>query len=128
MEEVQPPNKRHRVTSRDAFATRTPRGYDGSHFPVLVVDGEDERCPYCLCNPCIIAQPPNFLRGSAAAHVRNRAKRYKLYHKFWQLLSDVGLWYHPEYLARKEATSERDDPRELMPECVKEVSGKNNHK
>ena len=70
----------------------------------------------------MITNPPNFLRGSARAHVGNRSKRFKLYHKFWQLLGDVGLWYHPEYLTRKQARTDRDDPREVMPECVIHVS------
>ena len=79
---------------------------------MLIVEEEGERCPHCFCRPCVIAHPPDFLRGSAEAHVGNRGKRFKLYHKFWQLLGDIGLWYHPEYLARKEARTERDNPRE----------------
>lgn len=122
MEQVQPRTKRRRVTARDTAASRTPRGYDdGSDFPVLVVDEDDERCPHCLCNPCVIACPPTFLRGSAAPLIGNRTKRFKLYQKFWQLLADVGLWYHPEYLPRKISRTERDDPREIIPDCVIEA-------
>ena len=83
-----------------------------------MLDKEDERCPHCFCLPCVISEPPDFLRGSAEAHMGNRTKRFKLYTKFWQLLDDVGLWYHPEYLIRKASRTERDDPREIVPECV----------
>ena len=124
-ESATPPTKRRRVSSspvdRQQIA-RVPRGYtNDSHFPVLMLEDVDERCPHCFCRPCVISQPPDFLRGSAAAHIRNRSKRFNLYVKFWGLLSDVGLWYHPEYLVRKATITERDDPRDIMPECVKTV-------
>ena len=59
----------------------------------------------------VISQPPDFLRGSAAAHICNCSKHFNPYVKFWGLLADVGLWYHPKYLVRKGAVTERD-PRD----------------
>ena len=74
--------------------------------------------PTAFVNHVSSASHQIFSKGSAAAHLGNRSKHFKPYTKFWQLLGDVGLWYHPEYLVRKGAVTERDDPREIMPECV----------
>ena len=121
MEESTPPKKKCRTSrpvDRQQIA-RIPRGYaNNPDFPVLMLEEDNERCPHCFCRPCVISEPPDFLRGSRAAHVGNRSKRYPLCKKFWQMLVDIGLWYHPEYLVRKEAVTERDDPRDVMSECV----------
>ena len=121
---VAQPTKKRRVASRSVagqqhLVARVPRGYTGNpKFPVLMLDKENERCPHCFCQPCVISEPPDFLRGSAEAHMENQTKRFKLYTKLWQLLNDVGLRYHPEYLIRKASRTERDDPKEIVPECV----------
>ena len=106
--------KRKRPTSASA-----PKGYDGTQFPVL--DGDD-RCIHCLCTPCIVSMPPDFLVGSSVPHLRNNTKRFKLYKKFWGLLKDIGLWSHPEYVARKVRRTAVDDQREMIPHCIVKVS------
>ena len=78
-------------------------------------------CPFCLCTPCVIALPPDFLKGSCDAHPANDEKRYQLYRKFWGLLSSLGVWRDPEYLQRKEMRTVRDDRRDIMPDCVLKV-------
>ena len=124
MEESAPPKKKCR-TSRPVDRrqiARVPRGYANSpDFPVLMLEEDEERCPHCFCRPCVISEPPYFLRGSRAVHIGNRSKQYHIY-KFWQMLGDIGLWYHPECLVRKEAVTERDDPQDVMPECVKLIT------
>ena len=103
---------------------RPPKGYEGDDFPRLgridSDDGspEDGSCPHCLCAPCVIAKPPSFLAGSAMPALGNMTKRFSLYRKFWQLLKELGLWQCETYLQRKEARTARDDPREIIPECV----------
>ena len=90
-ESATPPTKKRRASSRPIDRqqiARVPRGYtNDSNFPVLILEDDDERCPHCFCRPCVISQPPDFLRGSAAAHIRNRSKRFNLYVKFWGMVS-----------------------------------------
>ena len=105
-------------------SNRPPKGYSGGEFPRLV--GKNEQpgvnpCPHCLCTPCVISQPPNFLIGSAAPALGNVSKRFYLYRKFWQMLKEVGLWECDTYIERKSVHTRRDDPREIMPECVVKV-------
>ena len=94
--------------SFSAFFVRDhPYGYrEKREYPKL--RGRDH-CPFCLCAPCIIAMPPEYLRGSASPHDANDEKRHVLYRKFWRTLDMVGLWYDPEYLGRKEQRTTRDD-------------------
>ena len=93
-----------------------PRGYrQNPHFPVLC--GQNF-CPYCLCSPCVIALPPDFLRGSSGPHPANDEKRHRLYRLFWRLLKDLGLWRDDEYIQRKELRTTRDDKRDIIPKCV----------
>ena len=97
-----------------------PRGYrENPQYPVL--RGPDH-CHYCLCAPCVIQLLPDFLRGSASPHPANDDKRYRLYHFFWKLLSDVGLWHDEEYLRRKEGRTVIHDKRDIIPKCVVTVS------
>lgn len=96
-----------------------PRGYKhSSRYPVL---RGYNHCPYCLCKPCVIAMPPDFLRGSCSPHQANNEKQYRLYRLFWRLLKDIGLWMDEEYLVRKEARTVQHDKREIMPTCVIKV-------
>ena len=81
-------------------------------------------CPHCLCGPCIVSRPPAFLVGMARPSLTNRAKRFRLYRKFWQLLSHVGFWHHPTYLRRKQARTVVHDEREIMPQCIQDVRKK----
>ena len=97
-----------------------PRGYrENPRYPVL--RGPDH-CHHCLCTPCVIQLPPDFLRGSASPHPANDEKRFRLYRLFWKVLSDVGLWNDEEYLRRKEGRTVIHDKREIMPKCVVTVS------
>ena len=99
---------------------RAPKGYEGDNYPMLVYDNksQEECCPHCLCNSCIIARPPDFLTGSATPALSNMRKRYTLYRKFWQLLKEIGLWQCERYLQRKQGRTARDDPREIIPQCI----------
>ena len=111
-----------------AGTIRPPKGYVGEDYPRLVANSTDvspegvEPCPHCLCTPCIIAQPPSFLTGSAAPAIGNMSKRFSLYRKFWQLLKEIGVWRCETYLQRKSTHTSRDDPREIIPKCVVAVS------
>ena len=78
-------------------------------------------CRRCLCAPCIILKPPDFLRGSCDPHPANAEKRHMLYRKFWRCLKNLGVWQNGEYLRRKEVRTARDDRRDIMPDCVLEV-------
>ena len=81
-------------------------------------------CPHCLCGPCIVSRQPAFLVGMARPSLTNRTKRFRLYRKFWQLLSYVGFWHHPMYLRRKQARTVVHDEREIMPQCIQDVRKK----
>ena len=102
--------------------TIRPLGYPGNRpFPVFG-DGGDSSCPHCLCTPCIIQQPPEFLVGSSAPYEGNSVYRFRLYRRFWRLFQNIGLWRHEVYLRRKEIRTAREDPREILPLCVVKVS------
>ncbi len=105
-----------------ALSPSHPRGYRESGSVPVLRGGLEECCPHCLCGPCVIALPPDFLIGACGAHPANDEKRHRLYRKFWRLLQDVGLWGHEEYLQRKERRTVRHDRRDIMPKCVIEVS------
>ena len=100
--------------------TNHPKGYRNNPLcPVLRGIGH---CPHCLCAPCVIAHPPDWLRGACSAHPANDGKRYRLYRMFWRLLKDLRLWNDDEYLARKESRTTKHDKREIIPKCVVAVS------
>lgn len=98
-----------------------PATQSSANFPVL---GGYEACDQCFCAPCIIYNPPPFLVGSSVANITNNSKRFKLYRKFWKELKKRGMWEHPEYLERKRKKTSIDDPREILPPCVIQVSFK----
>ena len=83
---------------------------------------EDNFCPHCFFTPCVVERPPDFLRGSSAASVRNSQHRFRLYTGFWRLFKDLWLWRDDRYLERKQTITSIDDPREPLPKCVVEVS------
>ena len=99
-----------------------PRGYT-SEAPRPQLTGDDGfgGCPYCLCNPCVISMPPDFLVGRGPPHLRNVEKRYTLYRKFWRMFTDFKLWGHPLYLTKKRAITSLLDQREILPKCVVKV-------
>ena len=98
----------------------TPRGYRTiSDVPVL---RGHNHCEQCLCAPCIVVSPPDFLRGSCDPHPANSEKRHMLYKKFWRCLSTIGVWNDEIYLRRKEEQTARNDRREIIPSCIIEVS------
>ena len=100
-------------------ANTLPRGYEAAdRVPVLRGDGH---CPHCLCAPCVVQKPPNFLRGCCGPHPANDEKRSRLYHLWWRSLKDLGVWTDEEYLTRKEQRTARDDKREIIPLCVIKV-------
>ena len=100
----------------------TPRGYSRAE-DVPLLRGP-HHCKYCLCAPCIILQPPVFLRGSCDPHPANSEKRHMLYKKFWRCLSTLGVWKDEGYLQHKETRTAREDKRDIMPKCIVEVSYK----
>ena len=108
------------LSSRIAFTgvRRLPKGYASEEFPRLVGNADEEQCTYCFCHPCVIALPPHFLTGRAEAALGNISKRFALYHKFWQLLGDLGVWKCEMYLEWKSTRKSRDDCGERIPECI----------
>ena len=97
-----------------------PKGYRNSpHVPVL---RGVHHCPHCLCAPCVITHPPDFLFGACSPHPANDGKRRRLYKMFWRLLKDLRLWNDDEYLERKERRTTIYDQREIIPTCVIIVS------
>ena len=101
------------------YVQEHPFGYwETAQYPRLQ---GPSHCPHCLCAPCIIAMPPDYLRGSASPHDANDEKRHVLYRKFWQTLKGLGLWQDQEYLRRKEQWTTRDDKRDIIPDCVTQV-------
>ena len=104
------------------FTIGVPRGYAVDNpFPCLTSDKAENGCPHCLCEPCVVSLPPDFLRGSGCAHLRNTEKQFTLYRKFRGLLQDLKIWEHPVYLERKVSRLPLTDDREIMPQCIVQV-------
>ena len=99
-----------------------PKGYSYENPPPLIGCGqEDNFCPHCLMCPCVVLKPPEFLRGSSDAHIRNRQHRFRLYRGFWKMLKDLGVWNDDRYLERKKRVTQEHDQREIMPSCIIDV-------
>ena len=58
-----------------------------------------------------------------ATHTLPTQKRgtIMLYRKFWRCLNTLGVWRDRDYLRRKELRTDRDDHRDIMPDCVIDV-------
>ena len=83
--------------------------------------GDTHQCPECLQTPCLVLNPPSFLKGSGMADIGNVHKRYHLYRKCWSHLQKEGLWKNSIYLERKAIYTTIDDLREIMPWCICQV-------
>ncbi len=114
----------YRFLSADVSVRDLPRGYETLQHNVPVHRGLNH-CPHCFCAPCVIQQPPTFLKGSCDPHPANAEKRHRLYKLFWRCLNTLGVWQDEEYLRAKELRTARDDRRDIMPRCVIEVRKKN---
>jgi hypothetical protein len=109
--------------SDDTFPSQ-PNGYRQSRdYPVI--RGQNF-CRYCLCSPCVIDLPPDFLGRYCSPHPANDEKRYRLYRLFWGLLNSLGVWRDDEYLQKKESRTSIDDRRETIPKCIITVSRQQN--
>ena len=100
-------------------AQKGTHGYDDHPPPDLQGEGH---CIHCLFLPCIVSRPPSFVTGQSGPHARNNQHRYRLYRCFWKVLKELGLWRNPQYLSRKCRVTHEDDPREIIPLCVVNVS------
>lgn len=110
------------ISSVCAESVGVPRGYTSdTPWPQLTGDDGLGGCPHCLCNPCVVSMPPDFLVGRGPPHLRNVEKRYTLYRKFWRMFTDIQLWGHPVYLSKKQAITSILDQREILPKCVVKV-------
>ena len=47
------------------------KGYGTGDHPTLGQPTDQSYCPHCLCTPCVVAQPPDFLVGSSAPSLNN---------------------------------------------------------
>ncbi len=63
----------------------------------------DDTCPHCYLSPCVTRHKQSWLGAGAAPHGRNSSNRKKKYRLFWNMLSNVGAWNHPQYIAKTEA-------------------------
>ena len=61
-------------------------------WPQLTSDDGLGGCLYCLCKPCVISMPPEFLVGREPPHLRNVEKRYNLYRNFWSCGDILCTW------------------------------------
>ena len=85
-----------------AKSVGVPQGYTSEvPWPQLTGDGSDGGRPHCLCNPCVISMPLDFLVGHGPPHLRNAEERYTLYRKFWQMFTNMRLRSYPMYLSKK---------------------------
>ena len=90
---------------------------------------EHRVCSYCFCTPCIADStrrqqwwPVNPRHATPG----NNKSRKDCYRRFWAMMSNLGVWRCPEYLARKRTAREKDPKqrkfvyhrREMMPNCV----------
>ena len=74
--------------------------------PLCCVDQDEDadKCPQCLCKPCITDNRFRQLWWPVdcqPARRRNHGIRKGLYRKFWTMLYHRGIWADEEYLQRK---------------------------
>lgn len=96
---------------------------------IIQMDENAERCPFCLCRPCITDETNRQLWWGLDAlvpHHQNRRHRKDCYRRFWTMLYHRRIWQDPEYMMRKVAALGHDPARrqyvyhrrDLMPNCV----------
>lgn len=96
---------------------------------VFPQDQEAERCPHCLCRPCITNEQFRQLwwpTDPVPPRRRNSGLRKGLYRKFWTMLYHRGIWADPEYIERKRGALTLDPHltnyvyhrRDIMPKCI----------
>ena len=56
------------------YADGDIKGYSKGDHPILGQPTDKAHCPHCLCTPCVVVQPPDFLVGSSAASLSNVSK------------------------------------------------------
>lgn len=92
-------------------------------------DEQADRCPHCLCRPCITSEQFRQLWWpieTVPSSRRNSGLRKALYRKFWTMLYHRGVWADPEYIERKTVALSLDPQhsayvyhrRDIMPKCV----------
>ena len=79
------------ATGMDTGTEYNTHFQDYRHSPTVPVLRGLNHCNYCLCSPCVIQQPPDFLMGSCSPHPGNDEKRHRLYRLFWRLLNNLGV-------------------------------------
>ena len=91
---------------------------------------DPDACPYCFLNPCVATVRQGWLGEGQAARMGNNSIRKEKYRKYWSVMSALGAWNHPLYVAKKmRALGHQDENneivwagrqsiREIMPECV----------
>ena len=94
-------------------------GYCCSDHPTINGSPEHPPCPHCLCGPCIVQQPPDFLTGMVVPCAGNNRKRYQLYRLLGGLLDHLGFWQHPTYTC---FGNTHHDICKAMPHCIQNVS------
>lgn len=98
--------------------------------PVGKPEPRGEKCPHCLCDPCIAHEANRqswWLAGQHPPRTGNSSGRKQLYKRFWSMLTERGLWMSETYTIRKNEALRRDPQqntyvwyhrREIMPNCV----------
>ena len=64
----------HPVMPCAAKCIGCPKGYTEAPWPQLTADDGTGGCPHCLCNPCVLDMPSDFLVGPGPPPLRNIEK------------------------------------------------------
>ena len=80
-------------------------------------------CPQCFMSPCMAMRPFYGLGEGQDPCRENIEIRFALYNKYWKMISNVGGWNDPRYLAKKAQAAGSMElaleyRREIMPDCV----------
>ena len=100
--------------------------------PLIKMDPSDEKCPHCLCRPCIISEQFRqswWASQNERPRIQNSGLRKTAYRKFWTMMYHRGVWNCQEYMDRKVSAFGLDPQRtkyvyhkrDIMPDCVLKV-------
>ena len=93
-------------------------GVPYEHMPL-----QNDECEFCFQSPCVTLRDLHFVGNGQVACDNNSAIRKEKYRKYWKVMTNIGGWNDPRYLAVKQERANGGEwaiqhRREVIPKCV----------
>ena len=80
-------------------------------------------CLFCFLRPCVASRNYDWIGNGQYPSIDNSAIRRVKYASFWKVMTNLGAWKDPRYIAAKVARANGGEwaichKREVMPMCV----------